>query len=121
MALDAGHIFKRGDIVQARFDPTEGAEQSGMRPAIVLSPDGLNKHSPLVVLAPLTTKNLDRVYPFEVLVEPNEVVKRRSKILLLQLRGMSKSRILSFYGHVSDETLLEVDAALHIAVGLEKI
>ena len=90
-------VFKRGDIVQARFDPTEGSEQSGVRPAIVLSPEKLNKHSPLVILAPLTTKNLDRVYSFEVLLEADNVVKRRSKILLLQLRGMAKTRNPSCY------------------------
>jgi mRNA interferase MazF len=121
MVFEAHRTYKRGDIVQTRFDPTEGSEQSGIRPAIVLSPENLNKHSPLVVLAPFTTKHLDRIYPFEVVVEPDEVVKRRSKILLMQLRGMSKSRILSFYGHVSDETMEQVDAALKIAVGLEKI
>lgn len=121
MALDPRRIYQRGDIVQARFDPTEGSEQSGIRPAIVLSPEKLNKHSPLLVLAPLTTKHLDRIYPFEVLVEPDEVVKRRSKILLMQLRGMSKSRVLNFYGPLAPETLQEVDAALQIAVGLEPI
>lgn len=118
---EASRIYRRGDIVQARFDPVEGSEQSGIRPALVLSPEKLNKNSPIVVLAPLTTKNLERIYPFEVLVEPDEVVKRRSKILLLQLRGMSKTRILNLYGAASPETLAEVDAALQIAVGLEKI
>ncbi|PQV62967.1 mRNA interferase MazF [Abditibacterium utsteinense] len=121
MALDNNRIYKRGDIVQARFDPTEGSEQSGVRPAIVLSPDAFNRHSPLLVLASLTTKNLDRIYPFEVLVEPGAIVKRRSKILLMQLRGMSQSRVVTCYGQLPPETLLEVDAALKIAVGLEKI
>jgi len=87
----------------------------------VLSPEGINRHSPLVILVPLTTKNLDRIYPFEVLIEPNDVVKRRSKVLLLQVRGMSKTRVLNFYGQISNDTMTEVDAALRIAVGLEKI
>ncbi len=121
MALDPRRTYQRGDIVQARFDPVEGSEQSGVRPAIVLSPGGVNKHSPLLVLAPLTTKHLDRIYPFEVLLEPDAVVKRRSKILLAQLRGMSKSRVLNFYGALSPELMAQVDAALQIAVGLEKI
>ncbi len=114
-------IYKRGDLVQADFDPVEGSEQSGVRPAVVLSPEGINRYSPLLILAPLTTKNTDRIYPFEVLIEPNELVPRRSKVLLGQLRAMSKSRVLSFYGQISVETMNEVDAALKIAVGLEKI
>ncbi len=120
MATD-DRIYQRGDVVQARFDPTEGSEQSGVRPAIVLSPAQINRHSALVVLAPLTTKNTERIFPFEVLIEPGEVVKRRSKVLLMHLRGMSKSRVLRYYGALAPETLETIDAALQIAVGLEKI
>lgn len=121
MALNLPGVYRRGDVVRADFDPVEGLEQSGVRPALVLSPEGTNRHSPLVILVPLTTKNLDRIYPFEVLIEPNEVVKRRSKVLLLQVRAMSKTRVSNFYGQLSDDTMNAVDAALQIAVGLEKI
>ena len=118
---EPNHIYKRGDIVLARFDPTEGSEQSGVRPAIVLSPDRMNKRSPLLFLAPLTTRNLDRVYPHEARIQAGEVVQRDSKVLLGQLRSMAKSRVISYYGHVSDATMLDVDAALEIAVGLDPI
>ncbi len=121
MASNASGLLRRGAIVQARFDPVEGSEQGGVRPAIVVSPNDFNRHAPIVILAPLTTKNLDRLYPYEVLIEAGDGTPRQSKVLLAQLRGMSKSRILSFYGHVSDETMSEVDAALSIAVGLKKL
>ena len=114
-------VYRRGDIVQARFDPTEGSEQSGVRPAIVISPDVSNRRSPLLILAPLTTRNVGRVYPHEVAISQGNVVKIDSKILLGQLRSMSKSRVLSYYGPVSDATMIDVDAALQIAVGLDKI
>lgn len=121
MAANSNRIYQRGDIVQARFDPTEGSEQSGVRPAIVLSPERYNRRSSLVVLAPLTTQNPDRIYPYEALIPAGDGMPRLSKALLAQLRGMSKSRILSFYGHVSDQTMSEVDEALQLAVGLTKI
>lgn len=121
MPTEATRIYKRGDIVQARFDPTEGSEQSGVRPALVLSPQTINKPSPVLVLAPLTTKNTDRIFPFEALIEAGDGVPRQSKVLLIQLRGMSKSRVLSYLGTIAPETLDQVDAALKIAVGLEKV
>ena len=114
-------IHNRGDIVLARFDPTEGSEQSGVRPAIVLSPTSTNRRSPVLILAPLTTRNTERVYAHEALIDAGEGAPRPCKVLLNQLRSMSKSRVLSRYGHVSDATMLEVDAAFKIAVGLDKI
>lgn len=118
-----GHMLRlrRGDVVQARFDPVQSSEQGGIRPAIVLSPDRSNLRSPVVVLAPMTTRNLNRLYPHEALITAGDGPPLNSKVLTGQLRSMSKSRVLSYYGHVSDATMLEVDAALKIAVGLDKI
>lgn len=114
-------IYKRGDIVLARFDPTEGSEQSGVRPALVLSPTSTNRRSPLLILAPLTTRNTERIYPHETLILKGDVVPRDSKVLLNQIRGMSLNRVLSNYGEVSSQTMSKVDDALKIAVGLDKI
>ena len=54
--------FRRGDIVRVRLDPTEGSEQGGVRPAVVLSPDLINASSPVILVAPLTTKKTDRLF-----------------------------------------------------------
>lgn len=108
-------------MVQARFDPTEGSEQGGVRPAIVLSPDKSNLRSPVLILAPLTTRKLDRLYPHEALTPAGDGAPVKSKAWLGQVRSMSKARILSYYGHTSDQTMLGVDQALQIAVGLTKI
>ena len=114
-------VLRRGDVVNARFDPVEGSEQGGIRPALVLSPDRSNLRSPVVILAPMTTRNLDKIYPHEVRIAGGDGPPLDSKVLTGQLRSMSKSRVFSYYGHVSDATMLEVDAALQIAVGLDKI
>jgi mRNA interferase MazF len=120
MAADPLAVLRRGDIVRARFDPVEGSEQGGIRPAVVLSPARFNRGSNIIVLAAITSQKLDRVYPFEALLEAGDGVPRESKVLLSQIRGVAKTRILSYYGHVSDNTMLAVDAALAIAVGLER-
>jgi len=122
MHTNGSRLYRRGDVVRARFDPVEGSEQGGIRPALVISPEAINRHSPIILLAPLTTKKTERIYAFECLVEAGDGgLRARSKALLLQLRGVSRSRITGFYGTVSDETLKRMDAALKIAVGLEKI
>ena len=61
----------RGDIWSVTFDPTLGREQSGTRPALVLSVDKFN-HGPadLVVVLPVTSK--DKRQPMHVQVSPSE-------------------------------------------------
>ena len=53
-----------GDIIRINFDPQEGTEQWGRRPALVLTPRKYNQRSRLCVLCPIT--NQPKGYPFEV-------------------------------------------------------
>ena len=46
---------KQGDICYVDFAPTKGHEQSGLRPAIVISRNNYNKYLGLVFLCPITT------------------------------------------------------------------
>ena len=111
----------RGAVVRMKLDPVVGSEQGGERPALILSPDPINNHSPIIVIAPLTTKKLDRVRPFETVIDPPDGgLPRRSKVLLLHISGLDKRRITGRYGIVSDETMIRVDEALKIATGLTR-
>ena len=38
--------MKRGDVFDARLDPTEGSEQAGTRPVVIVSRDAINASSP---------------------------------------------------------------------------
>ena len=113
---------KRGDIVRVRLDPVEGSEQAGERPALVISPDLINEHSPVILIASITSQKTERVFPFEALIEPPDGgLKQRSKVMLMQLRAVDKRRIKGNYGTVSDETMRHVEAALKVATGLTKV
>ena len=57
--------ISRGDIFLVNFDPTIGAEAKKTRPAVVISNDINNAHSPIVSIAPITS-NVTKVYSFEV-------------------------------------------------------
>jgi mRNA interferase MazF len=54
----------RGDIVWITMNPTVGHEQSGRRPALVLSPGAYNGKVGLAILCPITSQA--KGYPFEV-------------------------------------------------------
>jgi mRNA interferase MazF len=55
---------ERGDIVWITMSPTVGHEQSGRRPALVVSPSSYNGKVGLAILCPITSQV--KGYPFEV-------------------------------------------------------
>jgi mRNA interferase MazF len=58
------YVPERGDIVWLNFNPQAGHEQSGKRPAFVLSPASYNRRVGLGLFCPITNKV--KGYPFEV-------------------------------------------------------
>jgi len=56
--------YKQGDIIVMDFDPQQGHEQRGRRPAIILSNDVLNHHSSLALVCPIT--NTNKRHPFHI-------------------------------------------------------
>ena len=47
--------MKRGDVYLVSLDPTEGHEQRGRRPVLVVSPAEFNDATKLPVILPITT------------------------------------------------------------------
>lgn len=74
--------FRRGDIVWLEFTPTKGHEQSGRRPAIVLSPVEYNEQAGLMLVCPITSKA--KSYPFEVQIKG----KVKGVVLVDQVRSV---------------------------------
>ena len=113
---------RRGDVVYIRLDPVEGSEQGGRRPALVLSPDLINDHSPVVIIAAITTKKTERIYPFEASIQPPDGgLKEASKVLLMQIISVDKRRLDGVQGRLKPDTMRKVDEALKIATGLVEI
>ena len=87
---------------------------------LVLSPNVLNQHSPVILLAAITSRKTEKVYPHEALIEPPDGgLTQRSKVLLMQMRAVDKRRLVGHYGSISDETMVRVERALRIATGLD--
>ena len=47
--------MKRGDIYWVSLNPTQGHEQSGIRPVVVVSPEAFNRASGVPIVLPITT------------------------------------------------------------------
>ena len=111
--------IKRGDIFLVNFDPTLGAEIQKTRPALVVSNDINNVHSPIVSISPITS-NVTRVYSFEVEI-PAGIggLKSRSKIMVHQTRAVDKIRLIKKLGQLTPSIMTEADQALRIHFDLE--
>lgn len=95
-------------IYTASLDPTQGAEQAGVRPVLVVSRERINELLPVVNVIPLTSRKSTRrtVYPNEVLLPAGIAGLRMDSIALCyQVRTLDKSRLGSSWGEVTDTTL----------------
>ena len=50
-------MVKQGDIIKLDFNPQTGHEQSGYRPAVVLSNNFFNQKTNLTIVCPITNTN----------------------------------------------------------------
>jgi len=64
--VNASYVPDVGDLVWLDFDPRAGHEQSGRRPAIVLTTRDYNEAASLAVVCPVTQQV--KGYPFEVVL-----------------------------------------------------
>lgn len=112
--------MRRGDVYWVRLDPTEGSEQAGTRPAVIVSRNAINRYSPIVVICPMTSaSNVQRLYPSDVLVHaPEGGLKVDSVVLTLQVRAIAKARLGSRLGELEPLTLQKIDRALKITLDL---
>ena len=111
--------IRRGEVFLVNFDPTVGAEAKKTRPALVVSNDINNAHSPIVSISPITS-NVTMVYSFEVEIPPRVGgLKTRSKVMVNQTRAVDKIRLIKKLGHLPEQIMEDVNRALKLHYDLE--
>jgi mRNA interferase MazF len=112
--------MNRGDVYQVRFDPIEGSEQGGTRPAVIVTRNSINKYSPVILVTPFTdAQKVTRHYPTDVLVRaPEGGLTVDSVALCVQTRVISKSRLLYYRGTLSPSTMTRIERALRVTLNL---
>lgn len=85
---------KRGDVFYADLGDKFGSEQGGIRPVVIIQNDTGNKHSPTVIIAPITTKMSKHSLPTHIELSCEESgLNYTSMILLEQIRTIDKCRL----------------------------
>lgn len=113
---------KRGEVFLVNFDPTVGAEIKKTRHALILQNNIANEHSPITIVAAITSKFDDALYPTEVEIAAGEGgLKQSSVVLLNQIRSIDNQRLAKRLGKIESATLKKVDSAIKISLGLIEI
>jgi mRNA interferase MazF len=106
-------VIHRGDVVRVSLDPVRGSEVGKTRPAVVLQNDLANRSSPTITVVPVSSSQMERIFPFQVFIPAGEGgLERDSKVLCEQIRTLSRNRVLERLGHLSTDRLDEIRAAL---------
>lgn len=107
--------IRRGDIYLVALDPVMGSEISKTRPALIVSNDINNRFSGTLTVLPITSKNLQKIYPFEIFLQKGiGNLPKDSKAKADQIRTLDKRRFVKFIGAVDAEAMQEVEKALMI-------
>ena len=91
------------EIVLVNLDPTIGSEMQKTRPAVILSPNEMNKYLDTVVIAPMTSSS--KSYPTRVEVNHN---KTKGWIVLDQIRTIDRQRITKKLDKLTDKDIKKV-------------
>lgn len=113
----------RGEIRLVDFAPARSGEADKRRPAVIVSNDGANSAAArlgrgVITVVPVTSQ-VDRVYPFQVLVPaPESGLRHDSKAQAEQVRCVSVERVTTRLGKVPPPLMGELDEALRLHLAL---
>lgn len=110
--------IKRGQIYYAELSPVIGSEQGGNRPVVILQNDKGNHYSNTTIIAAITSE-LDKNHLPTHVIFTADGMKKKSMVLLEQIRTIDKSRLESYVGAISDKTMKQIDHAIIVSFGLE--
>ena len=89
--------MRQGEIWEVYFNPTQGSEQSGRRPAVIVSGTSIKNYKGNVVLGPTAINGL----------------KASSEILTFHIRSISQERLVSKIGEISTQELEKIKGCLN--------
>ncbi|MCW2987268.1 MAG: mazF [Solirubrobacterales bacterium] len=112
---------RRGEIYIVDFGEPRGSAQAGKRPAVVVSNDVGNQHSPVVIVAAMTSKKVQqrRKYPTVVFVPAGEM-KGDGLIVCNQLLTIDKADLIAYKAVLTQPQVDELNEALRVGVGIPR-
>ena len=109
----------QGDIYWVAFPTSEGREQAGRRPALIIQADPFNQSLPTVCVIPITSNLRAASFAGTLRIEPDEDngLTIPSVLLVFQLRAIDKRRLLNMAGKITSKQLEQVLQMVDVLLG----
>ena len=112
-------VIARGEIWWADLSPTQGTEQSGIRPVVIVQMDRANVASPHTIIVPLTTKIRHKLLRSHVQLHKGDGGTTEDAVVLCeQIRVVDKRRLRTQMGTLTDAQVEEIGVALKVILDL---
>jgi mRNA interferase MazF len=104
------------DIYLIEIPATDGKEQSGYRPGIIIS----NPTKDIAIIIPFTSNILALRFPFTLKIEPNPQngLSVPSILLIFQIRAIDKTRIKNKLGKLDENSIISIKTTLKLLLNL---
>jgi mRNA interferase MazF len=111
-----------GDVYSVEIPPSDGHEQAGSRPAVVVQDIEFSNRLSTVLIVPLTSNQAARAFPGTFVVQPDAVngLRRSSVVLAFQLRAIDKRRLGQRLGRLADAHIEELQGHIRALMRLSK-
>ena len=98
-------MVNKWEIYFCNLDPTQGSEQRGTRPVLIISTDSVNHNLTVSTVLPLSSiKGNEKIYPTEILL-PTDItgLPKLSVAMVQQIRTISHNRLNNKVGMITDD------------------
>lgn len=107
------YIPKQGDVVYLDFNLTNGHEQTGFRPAIIISNNIFNVHTKMVMVCPITSNN--KYFPTHYCLEDTKNIK--GSVLCEHIRSIDyEARNVKFVEKLSDNDFISITTLMNACI-----
>ncbi len=110
----------RGELYYADLEPIIGSEQGGIRPVLVIQNNIGNRHSPTIIIAAISSKEIKKLLPTQHILHAQNGLDRESIVMLEQIRTIDKQRLKERVGALEKDDMQHIDTALAVSVGLSR-
>lgn len=107
------YIPEQGDIVFLDFNPIKGHEQSGFRPAIVISTNVFSQNTKMVIICPITSN--EKEFPTHYILEDTKNI--HGSVLCEHIRSIDyEIRNLKFVEKLSENDFISIITLLNACI-----
>jgi mRNA interferase MazF len=112
--------MKRGEVWLANLNPTQGSEQTGIRPVIIFQNDIVSQFSTTTIAIPLTTNQRRASLPICLSISQGDGgLTQDSVALCFQIRVLDKTRLIRKLGQLNSETIIQLEEVVLLTLGYE--